>query len=229
MVLVICVFGLYGIGRFLLADHAAIKSTTRSSASSALHEAERAVELSPWVGQYREIVAEIRLDQYLQDRAVYGTSDSAGDRAGALQESFNRALLSINDAIDYSPREMDNYSNLATLYLRASSIDPKQLDKAVESANRGLAVAPNSASLMMIAASAHAEKGDVEKAIELAKQASELDPRYVNPLLLLGSLYRSRGEGAAAREAYERVLALQPDNQEALGALQNVPTTSTAK
>jgi tetratricopeptide (TPR) repeat protein len=53
---------------------------------------------------------------------------------------------------------------------------------------------------------------------ELAK-ALALNPRYVPALLNLGNLHDDRGDRTSARSAYERALAIEPDNVIALARL----------
>ena len=52
--------------------------------------------------------------------------------------------------------------------------------------------------------------------------ALAVNPAYVPALLNLGNLHEDRGDKAAAREAYERALELQPDNALALARLAEV-------
>lgn len=57
-------------------------------------------------------------------------------------------------------------------------------------------------------------------------RALELNPVYVPALLNLGNLFDDRGDGANARLAYERALAIDPDNSLALARLAGAATLS---
>jgi cytochrome c-type biogenesis protein CcmH/NrfG len=122
---------------------------------------------------------------------------------------------------------MDHYSKLASLYSYATFLDPRTLERVIETAQQGLLVAPNSANLRVLAASAYAEKGDFVSAGRLAREATELDPAFSDAFVLLGQIYAAQNDSAAARTALDQALALDPNNAKARQVLQSLTATST--
>jgi Tfp pilus assembly protein PilF len=53
-----------------------------------------------------------------------------------------------------------------------------------------------------------AREGDLERSVELLEQAHQERPGFIDPLMFLANVHERRGDPAAARDAYERALAI---------------------
>jgi hypothetical protein len=227
LVLVAGALGILADARFVTADVLNIRSNIQPSAALELRDAERAVRSNPWTSFYRDTAADLRVEEFLTQRDAYlGSGDDATARAAA-SESYERARTALEDARAYTPTEMDHYSKLASLYSYATFLDPRTLERVIETAQQGLLVAPNSANLRVLAASAYAEKGDFVSAGRLAREATELDPAFSDAFVLLGQIYAAQNDSAAARTALDQALALDPNNAKARQVLQSLTATST--
>jgi tetratricopeptide (TPR) repeat protein len=227
VVLVAGAVGILADVRFVAADVSSVRSHLQPSAALQLRDAERAARWDPWISVYRDNAADLRLQEFVQQRDAYLGS---GNNAAALQaasESFDRARTALEDATAYTPTEMDHYNKLATLYFYATFLDPVNLDRIIDTARQGLLVAPTSVDLRVMAASAYATKGDFASAEPLAREATELDPTNAGAFVLLGQIYASLGDADAARAALGQALALDPNNAKAQQLLQSLTATST--
>ena len=227
LVLVAAALGILTDARFVTADVLSVRGKLQPSAEGRLREAERSVELNPWMSFYRDGAADLAVEAFLVQRDAYLSSGNDAAAFAAASESYEKARTALEAARDYTPTEMDHYGKLSTLYFYATFLDPTNLERAITTAQQGLLVAPNSANLRVRAASAYAEKGDFVSAGRLAREATELDPAYTGAHLLLGQIYAAQGDTAAARAELETALALDPNNTKARQVLQSLAATST--
>jgi Sulfotransferase family/Tetratricopeptide repeat len=115
-----------------------------------------------------------------------------------------------------SPALPDSWYNLAILYRRA-----RRFDDALSAYARALSYdveKPEEVHLQrgVIFADDLALSDDARRELDAALA---LNDSYVPALLNLGNLHEDRGDGPAARDAYDRVLAIDPDNTLALSRL----------
>ncbi|UVO50450.1 sulfotransferase [Sphingomonas sp. SUN019] len=120
------------------------------------------------------------------------------------------ALLAVSPALP------DSWYNLALLYRRA-----RRFDDALSAYARALSYdveKPEEVHLQrgVIFADDLALSDDARRELDAALA---LNDSYVPALLNLGNLHEDRGDGQAARDAYDRVLAIDPDNALALSRL----------
>jgi tetratricopeptide (TPR) repeat protein len=130
-------------------------------------------------------------------------------RAGKVPEAIAayEALLALKADLP------DSWYNLALLQRRARRFDAA-LDSYAQALAHGLS-GPEEAHLNRGVIFADDLRRPDEAERELAA-ALALNPRYAPALLNLGNLHEDRGRRAQAREAYDRLLALQPDHPVAL-------------
>jgi Tfp pilus assembly protein PilF len=72
-----------------------------------------------------------------------------------------------------------------------------------------------SAKALVEQASAAFDKGDYEKTVTLCKKAISADPKYVRAYTWLGTAYAKQDKKDLAREAFKKVLALEPKGPDA--------------
>ncbi len=98
-----------------------------------------------------------------------------------------------------------------------------QFTKALEVAQKGLAIDSDNPRLFVMAARAEFSMGNVEKAIELFNRAAEFDPTDVHPFIYLGSAYSQLDRNQEAKEHYLIAARMSPgrvDVLENLGGVQ---------
>jgi tetratricopeptide (TPR) repeat protein len=158
-------------------------------------------------------------------------AEAAGDRQAAL-ELLGRAEQKYLQAISFSPHEADNYEFLSHLYNRAGvRLDPAYFGRAEEVALDGLEYAPNNPDINLEAGTALLYSGQLEQARVRLERANVLDARDAEAAALLGDAFYALGDKEAARTAYERVLALNPNYgtvQQALDQLDQELGTETS-
>jgi tetratricopeptide (TPR) repeat protein len=91
-----------------------------------------------------------------------------------------------------------------------------ETDKAIEEYKLALIFDPNSALLHARLSAEFIKKGMLSSAMESAKEAVRQDPNFVDARLILGGLYSAVHENQSAVEEYDRVLKMDPKNEEAL-------------
>ena len=161
-----------------------------------------------------------------QRDAYLGSGNDAAALAAA-SASFEIARTALEDTTAYTPTEMDHYTKLATLYSYATFLDPVNLERIIDTARQGLLVAPTSADLRVMAASAYATKGDFASAEPFAREATKLDPTNPDSFVLLGQILAAQKDLTAARTALGQALVMDPNNAKARQILQSITATST--
>jgi tetratricopeptide (TPR) repeat protein len=141
-----------------------------------------------------------------------------------LQVRALRALGRAHEALPVAQRlwmrdPQDPYPwRLLTLVL----LDLGQVDDAIGSATRAVALAPNDAANHLALSRAWAgstRAGAVDQQLAAARAAVRLEPGSVDGHLQIGTALAASGEVAGARDAYHEVLRLDPDNAAALNNL----------
>ena len=138
-------------------------------------------------------------------------------RAGRVPE----AIAAYERLLGQRPALPDSWYNLALMYRRA-----RRFDDALAAYDQALAHGLSGPE------EAHLNRGviyaDDLRRPDLAERelaaALALNPRYVPALLNLGNLHEDRGRRAEAREAYQRVLALEADHPLALARVAGLHT-----
>jgi tetratricopeptide (TPR) repeat protein len=136
---------------------------------------------------------------------------------------LSEAIGAYEQALAMHPQAPNSWYNLARLQREAGLFEAalasyaQALDRGIGEPeevhlNRGVIFADDLA---------HSEAAEAELNSALA-----LNPAYVPALLNLGNLFEDRGDAASARQAYERVLAIEPSHAVALARLAGVSEPS---
>ena len=126
LVLVAGALGVLADARFVTADALSIRSVVQPDATLQLRDAERAVQLNPWISFYRDTAADLQVQAFMAQRDAYLASGNDPTALAAASASYEKALTALEETLAYTPTELDHYSKLASLYLYATSIDPPE-------------------------------------------------------------------------------------------------------
>lgn len=190
-----------------------------------LQEAQAAARLNPLSYRYRGEVGLVRAQQYLIAAEQTAAAQAQGiDSSGALQlerEAFALAQTELLDLIEFAPQLPENYVFLATVYNEAAKrVDPALSQKAIEVAERGIAVDPYGPLLRIELAKALAATGQSARAIEVLESAIALDPAFSGPVVALADLYVRLGRSSEAIALLEDAQRRMPADAAIAGALQ---------
>lgn len=153
----------------------------------------------------------IALDQF--NRAAHvnlGTARGAlGDFAG--QEREARRLL------EFDPRSAEGFMNLGAA--RLGQDDP---DGAREALLQASDLDPNLARVEYYLSWIASRRGESEEALRRARRATEIDATDDEAWNRLGVTLAASGDREGARRAWEKAIALRPENEQARGNLQRL-------
>lgn len=213
------------VGSALLfeADYYYLQSR-KPGVENAAVEAGRAARLNPFNEAYRMGVARVATSAFdpwnkaaLQQRDAPTQDPAVVERA---KSTFEDAEAAWQKALAFSPREQDNYINLAMLYNARAELDPAYYARAIATARKGLQFNPATPSLKLQLALALFNSGDSAAALAEAKAAASMDPAYLDPSYLLGDMYVQTGDYASAIRLYEDLLRNHPGDPVASRGLQ---------
>ncbi len=192
---------------YLRADNYHLKARILSNGMARVENAKRAVELNPSNDMYRTEVGLAWQDLFMSAIAQGLPDAAAREQALAYFKEAERSLIEV---IEFVPMEYDNYVFLANLYNQgAYYLDPAYADKAIDIAKRGIEVEPYGPAIRLQLAVAYANLGRYTEAAAVARECVRQDPNYIDGWSMLGDAERLAGNLEAAKEAYEKALAIQ--------------------
>lgn len=103
--------------------------------------------------------------------------------------------------------------------------DTGHLKAAVVAYENAVALSPDDADLLVLAAATFDQDEQVEQAVEAYEKAHRLDPRNLSAILGLGELQFTQGNLARARACFDDALGLDPNCPEALYRLSDLVET----
>ncbi len=179
----------------------------------AIPHLERAVELDPDYGQAWATLA-----------SVYWFTYRKGYAWSLIVNPDNANFVSIqgsrHKAVQYLEQAMLNPTPLAHQVQSQIWWDYRQFDKALDEANRAVALNPNDPEGHQAMAWALIFAGRAEAAIALAEDGMQLDPYFpANHLFALGTAQLMLGRYNEAETTLERALVLTPENKDILAPL----------
>ena len=158
----------------------------------------RALSVNP---NYTE--AQINLAITLSDLGVY---DQAIAEYRKVQARETQAGAPVPSPV--RDRLANAHSNLGLLYHEL-----RLYDHAVAEYDKALTWAPRFADIHFRRAQSLAERGSLEEAARSLLRALEINPRYVQAYLDLGLVFLRAGNRDQAVKAWQRAVAMDPDNQ----------------
>ena len=191
----------------------------------------KAARLNPFNEAYRMSIARIATDTFNErNKAALQQRDAVTQDAVVVeraQSALDEAVAAWQKALDFSPREQDNYINLVMLYNARALTDKAYYSEAIALARRGLQLNPATPGLKVQLALALFNSGDTQAALAEAKAAAGMDPAYLSSAYLLGDMYIRIGDYASAIALYEDVLRRRPGDPVATRGLQNARAQQT--
>jgi TolB-like protein/Flp pilus assembly protein TadD len=188
---------------FLKGDEAsaALSRNDAPSLRRALVSYEQAVALDPQFA-----LAWSRISQAYS--LLYGNGTQTAELAGRARDLADKAIA-------LAPNGPYGYEALA-LYYRLVAFDAA---RAREQYSKGLQLEPGNSDLMRGVGRTEAMTGHWEEALERFRQAERLDPRGVSNKSAVGDALQRLRRTGEARESFERLLTLAPNNLNAIEAL----------
>ena len=123
------------------------------------------------------------------------------------------------DQYDPTPQQKGD-----TYYQIASILSKRKLwSQAIAQYQLALAIRPDYYIALIGLAQAQLQAGDLAEAQQSAEQARDLAPEQHPAYRVLGDIYRTRGENELARQMYEKVLSINPNNEAAKEGLEKLP------
>ncbi len=169
-----------------------------------------------------------------------------------VQKQYSEAGKSYQDALDRDPNSTDALRGLMNTFLAQNQVDKavaaanaqivkssnnssfyfllggvlfrdkKDLNGAEAAFSRSVELDKNNSAAVVQLGQVQAAKGEVDQAIATYEQAVKDHPRVPEFYSLLGGLYGSKRDWTKAQEAYQKTLALKPDDPVAANNLANV-------
>ena len=124
------------------------------------------------------------------------------------------AIAAYNEVLKLVPASVDAQLGLARVYLASGRADDAQ-----HFAAQVLGVQPTNETALIVQARALLTKQDVQGAARPLKTLDALDPRSASVQVTFGTYYALQSDNKKARAAYERALATDASNTEALAGL----------
>ncbi|MEW5707266.1 MAG: tetratricopeptide repeat protein [Actinomycetota bacterium] len=116
----------------------------------------------------------------------------------------------------FEPYESDHYRFLGNSLIRlASSPDDPILNTAIKELETGIKIRPYNIQALKALSSIFLYQGRYKEAIDSARLALKINPEEIGQITVMAKGYEKLGNIEKAKQYYEKLLALSPDNQEA--------------
>lgn len=159
-----------------------------------------------------------------------GRSYLTAARYSGSKDYYKKAEESLKKAIQTNPKETDSYVFLADLYrLEGAVFGEEYFNKSIETANDALKICGYLYSAYFVRGLSYLALKNWPKAIGGLKQALEFKPDLSLAWYGLGQAYREEGNNKMAKEALEKAVELEPDNEEFKKALNSLTSSVTTK
>ena len=158
----------------------------------------------------------------ITDSSVLAKLEALGYATGG-GETVRTAPYPSREELAEMPNPRDQSLVLRFINSSREMLRQGQFTKALEVAQKGLAIDSDNPRLFVLAARAELSMGNIEKAIELFNRAAEFDPTDVHPFIYLGYAYSLLDRNEEAKENYLIATRMSPgrvDALENLGAVQ---------
>ena len=134
------------------------------------------------------------------------------------QKQIDRAIAAANAQIAKSPNNGSFYDLLGSLLFSVK----KDLSSAETAFRKSVELDKNNSEAVIKLGQVQAARGEIDQAIATCQQALQDLPNTAQFYTLLGELYETKRDWSKAQAAYEKTLALQPDDPVAANNLANV-------
>ncbi|MFH1664663.1 MAG: tetratricopeptide repeat protein [Candidatus Omnitrophota bacterium] len=131
-----------------------------------------------------------------------------------LMQDRDAAVKSYQNAIQMDPSFIPPYGKLAGIYIRQNNL--KEAERILK---QSLQINPHNPRDRFFLGNVYKMKGDIAGAEASYRTALEAAPDAVPVLIELGRIYMEKGDTEGARRIYEKVLMINPGNEEARNAM----------
>jgi len=148
---------------------------------------------------------------------------SSGEADADRRETLRAARRALRRLIERNPSYPDLHFGLSLIAEQLG-----ELDRAIEAAEKALALNPRYVQACLLAVRLYEKQGNPVRATEHCRQVTELEPRWLDAHLRLGHLLREQGLVRDAASAYRRALEVDGRCEEARHRLENLEAALVA-
>jgi glycosyltransferase involved in cell wall biosynthesis/Flp pilus assembly protein TadD len=175
-----------------------------------------ALEIEPWNENARKLL--LQLDQASGNPEAGDVDLYAGARTKASQGDLPGAIADLNQYVSAAPEDANAHNDLGVLYYESG-----EKDKAVASYERAVQLAPEDPTYRKNLADIYLmEQGRIQEAMKLYLGVMEENPQDLEGLIGCGMISAAVGQTADAKYFYHRVLEIEPWNEMARQALEEI-------
>jgi len=131
------------------------------------------------------------------------------------QEKFDKALESLNEALQITPNQVEVLNNIATIKLKS-----EEPEKAIEYWKNSLQIDPNQLELYNHLAQCYYKQGQPDQAKKYLRDALKIEPNSPGAHSNLANVLLKQGEFEEAISLFEKAIELDPDIPQARENLQ---------
>jgi hypothetical protein len=188
---------------------------------------ESAASINPSSDLYFRQLSQIYLLQLENKVSSAGSESLTDDQKTEMQTLLANSVNAGKIATDLNPKGVSNWSSIAYVYQNLYGYLTDSGEQTVASYQEALKLDPNNPYLYAqegysyivsaygLSSEQSSEKLEyLSKAQEKLEKALELNQSYSNALYYLGLVYNAQGDNQKALEEFEKVLQLNPDNQD---------------
>lgn len=213
---IISLWLLTGVGKILASDMAFAKAGEAESSNQLLEASklyQQAIDLRPREARFHSALA----SNQAKMAYVYALEDQLPMAESAAQTAFKHSSL----ALASNPYDLNTYKEIAGVYIRLSSLDPKLLNTAKQIISKALNLAPTDAKLVYNLGLISLDQKELEEAKTWFAKAVEMKSDYEGARLELAKILETQGEKDQALEQYRYIIEfINPDNSAAREALE---------
>ena len=132
----------------------------------------------------------------------------------AGEELISLAINYSDQAYKISPRNLNVLKTRIKVFYALSLIKPEYLNKAIETLNEAIKLAPTDPKLVYNLGLLYNRLGDSNLAIQTIEKSLEMKPNYVDAKNTLSLLYEQAGNKKKALQLLEELIKLAPENAE---------------
>lgn len=166
---------------------------------------------------YESAIGLYKNGKYYQD---YGLFMQGIGLVQGNPDLINKAIDTFKAAKEWEPDEADHYMFLANLYLKIAT-GPRDpiLDTAIRELNTSIEKRPYAYSPRLVLANVLLTQNRYDEAIEMLKFVLDINPNDAYGVRLMAQCNEGLGNKNEAIRYYEKLLSIQPDNNDARSAL----------
>lgn len=200
-----------------------IESWEKKEGECGMHTAEKEIDAD----QARELMQQFAALGYIEDP---GADKEKQEKSADIEGKYNiartyawknqpdRALPLLNEIVQRQPWEDRFLTQLAFCYFQSGYL--KQAERVLATIADG--AEPDSPAMMLLSARIKVARGDFGGGLQTLLAAEAMNPRLPGIYTQIGDAYASLLQWGNAKGAYEKAIALDPDNAFALQGLSSV-------